>query len=43
MNITIRDLRRLLFHVENQEITVKTLRDILFTMPDQDAIAEDML
>lgn len=35
-NITVRDLRRLLFGLDNQDMTVKELRDSLFTANNQD-------
>lgn len=34
--MTVRELRKMLFEVENQELTVKELRDILFQVEDQD-------
>ena len=34
--MTTRELRKMLFNVENQELTVKELRDILFAIEDQD-------
>lgn len=34
--MTTRELRLMLFHVENQEITVKELRSILFEVKEQD-------
>lgn len=34
--MTVRELRTMLFNVENQELTVKELRAILFEVEDQD-------
>jgi hypothetical protein len=34
--MTIRELREMLFNVENQELTVKELRAILFEVEEQD-------
>jgi len=34
--MTTRELRKMLFEVENQELTIKELRDILFQVEDQD-------
>lgn len=36
MNITIKDLRRLLTDVDNQELTVRELRTILFDEENED-------
>ena len=36
MNITIGELRQLLFEVKNQDLTVKELRHKLFDEEDQD-------
>ena len=35
--MTIRELRALLFNVENQDLTVKELRALLFQVDEQDA------
>ncbi len=37
MNITVRQLRRLLFELANQEMTVRELRQSLFDVNDQEA------
>lgn len=34
--MTARELREMLFHVNNQELTVKELRALLFEIEDQD-------
>lgn len=34
--MTVRELRTMLFNIENQELTVKELRAILFEIKDQD-------
>ena len=34
--MTVRELREMLFNVENQELTVKELRAILFEVKEQD-------
>ena len=34
--MTVRELREMLFNVENQELTVKELRAILFEVEEQD-------
>lgn len=34
--MTVRELRQMLFNVDNQELTVKELRDILFDVKEQD-------
>ena len=34
--MTTRDLRNILFSVENQELTVRELREILFNVEEQD-------
>ena len=34
--MTTRELRKMLFEVVNQELTIKELRDILFQVEDQD-------
>lgn len=34
--MTVRELRQMLFNVDNQELTVKELRDILFAVDEQD-------
>lgn len=34
--MTIRDLRALLFSIENQEMTIKELRQVLFEIQEQD-------
>jgi hypothetical protein len=36
MTTTIRDLRTILFDIDNQEMTVKQLRNLLFDQLDQD-------
>lgn len=38
--MTTRELRQALFHLENQEMTVKELRRMLFKEVDQDAQLE---
>lgn len=35
--MTARELRQMLFEVENQEMSIKELRAILFEVEDQDA------
>ncbi len=35
--ITIRQLRGILFELDNQELTIKELRDLLFGIEQQDA------
>lgn len=35
--MTARELRQMLFEVDNQEMTVKELRSLLFEVEDQDA------
>lgn len=34
--MTVRDLRRLLFEIENQNLTVRDVRTLLFDVDDQD-------
>ena len=34
-NTTVQELRQILFHVDNQELTIKQLRDFLFDERDQ--------
>lgn len=41
--MTVAELRNVLFHVDNQDISIKELRRILFDVPNQDVNAEDML
>ena len=38
--ITVKELRSLLFNLENQEMTVKELRAMLFTMDDKEPVSE---
>lgn len=40
--MTTRELREMLFNVDNQELTVKELRDILFDVVDQDKELTDV-
>lgn len=39
--ITVKELRSLLFNLENQEMTVKELRAMLFSVDDQTQKLED--
>ncbi len=39
--ITVKELRSLLFNLENQEMTVKELRAMLFSVDDQSQKLED--
>lgn len=34
--MTVRDLRRLLFEIENQDLSVRDVRALLFEVEDQD-------
>jgi len=38
--MTTRELRTILFHLKNQEMTVKELRNMLFEIDEQDAELE---
>lgn len=40
--MTTREFRKMLFSVDNQELTVKELRDILFDVVDQDKELTDV-
>ena len=40
--MTVRELRQMLFNVNNQELTVKELRAILFDVNEQDAELTDV-
>lgn len=40
--MTVRELRKILFHVEKQEMTVKELRDLLFNIEEQDEEITDV-
>ena len=41
MVITVRELRRILFHIDNQDMTIRALREKLYQVEDQDAILID--
>lgn len=41
MNITVEQLRRLLFNIDNQEMTVKELRSRLFDVANQEQKVTD--
>ena len=38
--ITVKELRAILFNIENQEMTVRELRAMLFTMDDKETVSE---
>lgn len=40
--MTVRELRAMLFNVENQDLTVRELRNILFQQMDQDRELTDV-
>jgi len=41
--LTVKELRKILFDVENQELTVKQLRKLLFEQDDNEKVTSTML